>query len=150
MIVKGKLITCKREVKEFEKRSSEEKLWLTLAEVTLDDAQKAELEEAFKEAGKKFTPEWVKNFNGYVNVSTQFELAYCFGKKLSEELGDTYAPEGTDVLALIKNGFPYMGAEAKLSLNIKEGAVYPNSIKLLSKGNAFNPFAEFEDDDEED
>ena len=88
-------------------------------------------------------------FRSNINVSTQFELAYCFGKKLSEELGDTYAPEGTDVLALIKAGFPYMGAEAKLSLNIKEGAVYPNSIKLITKGNAFNPFAEFEDDDED-
>lgn len=149
MIVKGKLITCKREVKEFEKRSSEEKLWLTLAEVTLDDAQKAELEEAFKEVGKKFTPEWVKNFNGYVNVSTQFDLPYILGKAVREETNDEFDEKGDNVLALIKSGFPYMGAEAKLSLNIKEGAVYPNSIKFLTKGNAFNPFAEFEDDDED-
>ena len=149
MIVKGKLITCKREVKEFEKRSTEEKLWLTLAEVELSDEQKAELEEAFKDAGKKFTPDWVKNFNGYVNVSTQFDLAYKFGKTLTAELEDTYAPEGADVLALIKSGFPYMGAEAKLSLALKDGAVYPNSIKFVTKGNAFNPFSEFEDDDED-
>lgn len=149
MIVKGKLITCKREVKEFEKRSTEEKLWLTLAEVELSDKQKAELEEAFKDAGKKFTPEWVKNFNGYVNVSTQFDLAYKFGETLTAVLEDTYAPEGADVLALIKAGFPYMGAEAKLSLALKDGAVYPNSIKFITMGNAFNPFAEFEDDEED-
>lgn len=149
MIVKGKLITCKREVKEFEKRSTEEKLWLTLAEVVLSDEQKKELEEAFKDAGKKFTPDWIKNFNGYVNVSTQFDLAYCFGKTLAGELGDTYAAEGPDVLSLIKEGFPYMGAEAKLSLALKDGAVYPNSIKFITKGNAFNPFAEFEDDEED-
>lgn len=149
MIVKGKLITCKREVKKFEKRSTEEKLWLTLAEVELSDEQKKELEDAFKDAGKKFTPDWVKNFNGYVNVSTQFDLAYKFDKTLTAKLKDTYAPEGTDVLALIKSGFPYMGAEAKLSLALKDGAVYPNSIKFITKGNAFNPFAEFEDDDED-
>ena len=149
MLVKGKLITCKREVKEFEKRSTEEKLWITLAEVELTDEQKAELDEAFKDAGKKFTPEWIKNFNGYVNTSTQFELAYKFGKTLAEKLGEKYPAEGNDVMALIKSGFPYMGAEVKLSLQIKDGAVYPNAIKFITEGNAFNPFAEFEDDEED-
>lgn len=149
MLVRGKLITCKKEVKEFEKRSTENKLWLTLAEVELDDAQKAELEEAFKDAGKKFTPEWIKNFSGYVNTSTQFELAYRIGGQLAEELNGEYPVEGNDVLDLIKDGFPYMGATVKLSLKVQEGAVYPNAIKFLTKGNAFNPFAEFDDDDED-
>lgn len=149
MLVRGKLITCKKEVKEFEKRSTENKLWLTLAEVELDDAQKAELEEAFKDAGKKFTPEWIKNFSGYVNTSTQFELAYRLGKNITAELKEKYPEEGADVLQLIKDGFPYMGAEVKLSLKVQEGAVYPNAIKFLTEGNAFNPFAEFDDDNED-
>lgn len=149
MLIKGKLITCKKEVKEFEKRSTEEKLWLTVAEVELSEEQHIELEEAFKDAGKKFTPEWIKNFNGYVNTSTQFELAYRLGKNIPDELKAKYPEEGTDVLQLIKDGFPYMGAEVKLSLQVKEGAVYPNAIKFLSEGNAFNPFAKFDDDDED-
>lgn len=148
MIIKGKLITCKKEVKEFEKRQTEEKLWITLAEATLSDEQKEELNEAFKDAGKKFTPEWVKNFNGYVNVSTQFDLAYRLSKSLAEKLSD-FDEEGQSVLDLIKVGFPYMGAEVKLSLKVQEGAVYPNAIKFLTEGNAFNPFAEFDDEDED-
>lgn len=148
MLIRGKLITCKKEVKEFEKRQTEEKLWITLAEVTLDEEQKAELNEAFKDAGKKFTPEWIKNFTGYVNTSTQFDLAYRLGKSLAEKLSD-FDGEGQSVLDLIKAGFPYMGAEVKLSLKVQEGAVYPNAIKFLTEGNAFNPFAEFDDDEED-
>lgn len=149
MLIKGKLITCKKEVKEFEKRQTEEKLWITLAEATLSDEQKEELNEAFKDAGKKFTPEWIKNFTGYVNTSTQFDLAYRLGKNIPEELKAKYPEEGGDILQLIKDGFPYMGADVKLSLKVQEGAVYPNAIKFLTEGNAFNPFAEFDDEDED-
>ena len=74
MIVKGKLITCKREVKEFKGKKGDEALYITLAEVELSKDQKKELENAFKDAGPKFTPEWVKDFNGYVNVKTQYDL----------------------------------------------------------------------------
>lgn len=149
MLIKGKLITCKKEVKEFEKRQTEEKLWITLAEAELDDEQKAELADAFKDAGKKFTPEWIKNFTGYVNTSTQFDLAYRLGKNIPAELKEKYPEEGPNVLQLIKDGFPYMGATVKLSLKVQEGAIYPNAIKFLSEGNAFNPYAEFDDDDED-
>ena len=149
MLIRGKLITCKKEVKEFEKRQTEEKLWITLAEAELSEEQKAELNEAFEDAGKKFTPEWIKNFTGYVNTSTQFDLAYRLGKNVPTELKEKYPEEGANVLQLIKDGFPYMGAEVKLSLKVQEGAVYPNAIKFLTEGNAFNPFAEFDDDDED-
>lgn len=149
MLIKGKLITCKKEVKEFEKRQTEEKLWITLAEAELNDEQKAELADAFKDAGKKFTPEWIKNFTGYVNTSTQFDLAYRLGKNIPAELKEKYPEEGPNVLQLIKDGFPYMGATVKLSLKVQEGAIYPNAIKFLSEGNAFNPYAEFDDDEED-
>lgn len=149
MLIRGKLITCKKEVKEFEKRQTEEKLWITLAEAELSEEQKAELNEAFKDAGKKFTPEWIKNFTGYVNTSTQFDLAYRLGKNIPAELKEKYPEEGANVLQLIKDGFPYMGAEVKLSLKVQEGAVYPNAIKFLTEGNVFNPFAEFDDEEED-
>ncbi len=149
MVVKGKLITCKREVKEFGKRQSEEKLWITLAEAEITPEQVKELEEAFKDAGKNFTPAWVKKFEGYVNVSTQYDLAYVLGKAVRESTNDEYDEKGDSVLALIKAGFPYIGADVKLSLNVKEGAVYPVAVKFLSEGKPFNPYAEFEDDDED-
>lgn len=139
MIVKGKLITCKREIKEFNGKKGEEALYITLAEVELSKDQKKELEEAFKDSGKKFTPEWVKDFEGYVNVKTQYELP-C---------RDLEGHDQASIETFIK-GFAWMGAEVQLSLNIKEGAVYPNAIIFKSEGKAFNPFAEFDKDGEED
>ena len=148
MVVKGKLITCKREVKNFGKRETEEKLWITLADAELTKEQQAELEAAFKDAGKSFTPAWVKKFEGYINVSTQYDLPYILGKALKEAYPDV-EEKGDSILKLIQGGFPYLGADVKLSLNVKEGAVYPLSIKILSEGKPFNPYSEFDDDDED-
>ena len=72
MIIKGKLIVCKRTVKEFKGKTVKEKLYVTLAEVKLDNDKMQEIQDAFKESGKKFTPDWVKNFTGYVNLATEF------------------------------------------------------------------------------
>ena len=139
MIIKGKLIACKREVKEFDKkRKSEEKLFITLADAVISDDQMKELQDAFKDSGAKFTPEWVKNFEGYVNLSTKFELP-C---------RDIEKNEHNSIESAIAGGLKWMGADVKCSINIKEGALYPNAILFLSEGSAFNAFAEFDEEEE--
>lgn len=139
MIVKGKLITCKKEVKEFKGKKGDEALYITLAEVDLSKDQKKELEETFKDAGAKFTPEWVKNFEGYVNVKTQYDLP-C---------RDLDGNDHKSIEDFIKD-FAWMGADVALSLNLKEGAVYPNALIFKGEGKPFNPFAEFDNMEEED
>ena len=140
MIIKGDLITCKRQVKEFKGKETKEKLFITVADVKLNKEKETELKNAFKDAGKNFTPDWIKNFKGYVNVSTEFELP-C---------RDLQGEEHDSIEKFIQEDkFPYMGAEVKLSLNVKEGAIYPNSIMFLSEGKPYNPFAEFDNDDED-
>lgn len=140
MVIKGKLITCKRQVKEFKGKEVKEQLYVTLAEVDLSKDKMKELQEAFKDAGKKFTPTWLTKFEGYVNLKTEFALP-CM---------DLEGNEHESVEDFIKETkFPYLGAEVKCSINVKEGAVYPNSIKFLSEGKPYNPFAEFDDDDED-
>ena len=140
MIIRGKLIVCRRTIKEFKGKQMKEKLYITLAEVKLDDDKMAELQAAFKEAGKKFTPDWIKNFTGYVNLATEFELP-CMDLD-----GDTH----DSIEAFITDEkFPWMGAEVKASINVKEGAIYPNSIKFLKEGNPFDAFGEFDNDDED-
>lgn len=138
MVIKGKLITCKRMTKEFKGKEVKEKLYVTLAEVELSKKKKEELDAAFKDAGKNFTPGWLKKFEGYVNLSTEFELP-C---------KDLEGNEHDSIETFIKE-FPYMGAEVKASLNVKDGAIYPNSILFLGEGKPFNPFAEFDDDDKD-
>lgn len=138
MIIEGTLIKCKREVKEFKDGSkSDEKLFLTLSEVELSEEQLAELKEAFKDSGKKLTPDWVLDPKGYVNVSTKYALpvraAYLEPIK-----------EYNSVEKEIEEGLLVIGAKVKLSMNVKEGAVYPQALILLTEGNARNPFAEFD------
>lgn len=140
MVIKGKLITCKRQVKEFNGKSQKEMLYITLAEVDLSKDKLQELTEKFKEAGKKFTPDWVKNFKGYVNLKTEFDLP-CkdLEGKEHDSIEDWIADEK----------FPWMGAEVKISINLKEGAVYPKSLMFISEGQPYDPFAEFDNDDED-
>ena len=137
MIVKGKLIKCKREVKEFKKGTSKNKLWITLAEVKLSDDQLKELREAFKDSGKNFTPDWILEPEGYINVSTEFELPVRVA--YTEEVTDH------DSIESILKDIKWVGAECFLNLNIKEGAVYPVAIMLTKEGEARNPFAAFDE-----
>ena len=136
MIVKGKLIKARRQSKTFKGKEQEEKLYVTLSDVELTKEQQEELKEAFKEAGKKFTPSWIDNFEGYVNVSTKFEIPTkgYDGKKYTS-LEDYIADEMPN----------FYNAIVRLSLNVKDGAVYPKAIIFDTEGEEFDPFADFED-----
>lgn len=134
MVIDGKLIQCKREVKSFDKAKSEEKLWISLAEVDLSSAQQKELLEAFKDSGKKFTPDWIQDFKGYANLSTKFALPV---KDLDGNIHDS-------IEEFISEGFGWMGATVSLAINVKEGAVYPQAMIVLKEGERPNPFAEFD------
>lgn len=137
MIIKGKLIECKRERRKFDRRESEEKLWISLADAVITDVQMQQIQKAFDEAGKKFTPDWVKNFKGYVNVSTKYEVPFRDVEKV----------EYSDIEAAIRNGFKWMGAEVQMSIAIKEGAIYPRAIVFLTEGSAVNAFSDFDEED---
>lgn len=136
MVVKGKLIKARRQVKTFKGKEQEEKLYLTLSDVTLTKEQQEELKEAFKEAGKKFTPSWIDNFEGYVNVSTKFEIpTKGYDGKKYDSLEDYIADEMPN----------FYNAIVRLSLNVKDGAVYPKAIIFDTEGEEFDPFIDFED-----
>lgn len=137
IIVKGKLIKCVRKAKTFKGVTGKEKLYLTIAEVELSDEQKEALKECYKDSGTKFTPEWVKNFEGYVNVSTVYDLPYSdqVNNKQGESLED-YIADDFD---------KWCGASVGLSLNLKEGAVYPKALMIYEEGKEFDPFADFEE-----
>lgn len=133
MIIKGKLIKCARSVKEFKGKVQPEKLYITLAEVKkLDD----EIVDAFKDSGKTFTPDWVKNFEGFVNLATQYDLP-------ARDLKDRQFDSVLDMFA--DENFPWMGAEVGVSVNVKKGAIYPKAIKFYSEGTEFDAFSEFDE-----
>lgn len=139
MIIKGKLIKLKREAKEFDKGGKKDGLFITVAEVNLTDEQMEELMDCFKESGKKFTPSWLTDFEGYVNLFTKFELPTRFGKIEK------------DVESMVEDGdFDYLGAEVKVSIKCKEGAIYPISMVVLKNGEKPNAFKEFDGEDKEE
>lgn len=134
MVIEGTLIKARREQKEF-KGNKIDKFNITVAEVKLTDEQKNELKEAFKDSGVNFTPAWVKDFEGYVNVgSSEFAVPYqdIMGKKY-ESLEEA-----------VNDGLPYMGAKVKLALNVKPGAIYPKAMVFLTEGEPYNPFNDFD------
>lgn len=136
MVVKGKLIKARRMVKEFKGQKSDEKLYITLAEVKLTDEQMKTLKDAFKESGKKFTPSWITDFEGFVNVATKFELpAKSYGGQKYDSLEDLIADEPN-----------YYQADVRLSLNVKDGAIYPKAIVFDGEGKEFDPFADMDEE----
>ena len=138
MLIEGKLITCKRESREFRDKVGKEMLYITLAEADISDVKWMKIKEVFKESGKKFTPDWVKKFEGYVNLKTEFKVP-C---------KDLEGGEHDSIEEFIKT-FAWLGASVKVSVILKDGAIYPNALIFLSEGKSFNPFAEFENDEED-
>lgn len=148
MIIKGKLGYCKREVKKFEDRETKEKLFISLKDVdSITKEQWVEIKKVYEDVGKKFTPEWVKDFKGYVNVASQYDVP------VRQNVSDQYEKEYDTIEKLIAAGFPWYGAECRVSVNLKSddkaNAIYPKSIIIDSEGTAFNAFDEFDNDAED-
>lgn len=135
LTIKGSLIKCNRSAKEWRGVKGKEKLYITLAEVELTEEQNAIIADAFKDAGNKFTPDWVKEFEGYVNLSTIYELP-C----RSQVDGRDYE----SIEDYIADGFSWLGAEASISINVKDGALYPKAICIHTEGKEYNPFEDFD------
>ena len=134
MIIKGKLIKCNRTKKNFKGREGEEKLYITLADAEITPAQFEELEKAFAESGKQFTPEWIKKFEGFANFSTKFELP----------VETVNGKRDTSVEAAIADGLKWFSADVELSINVKTSALYPQAIRFKTVGKDIDAFAEFD------
>lgn len=136
IIFTGKLIKCNRAEKEFKGKKSAEKLYITLAEVDIDDETMEIVKSAYKEAGARFTPAWVKEFEGFVNLSTKYELPFK---------DNVNGVTGENIEDYIVDGFNWCGATVKVSVNVKDGALYPKAIVIDEEGKEFDPFSDFEE-----
>ena len=89
-------------------------------------------DEFYKTVGNKLTPTWLKERNGYINVSSKFDIPVKTVNGRIIEFSDLI--ETTTCI----------GSKIKLALNVKEGAVYPISILILEDGEENDPFAMFD------
>ena len=88
----------------------------------------AKFEKAYEKSGSRLTPNWVKDKDGYINLNSKFDIPCkdITGKIITFE---EFTEKSTALGSLIK-----------VSLTIKEGAVYPVAFKVLQEGEELNPF----------
>lgn len=134
VIVTGELIKARRESKEYRGRKQAEKFYISLANVEFTDEQKEIIKGAFVNSGEQFTPTWVKDMNGYVNVSSVYDIPV-------KHIDGVVEPS---IEKSIANGFPFMHAKVKCALTLKDGAIYPKAIQIVEEGNVYDPFSGFE------
>lgn len=131
VVFEGILIKARTEAKEYKGRKQPEKFHISLADVK--ELPKAVVA-AYKDAGDRFTPSWVKKFEGFVNLSTKYDLP------VKDENGRKY-PSFQD---MISDGYPFMRSKVKIGCVVKEGAIYPKSLLILAEGEEYDPFAMFD------
>ena len=103
-----------------------------LDEPLSDEVRKSILTATGLEVSSSWCPSWLKEDSDYVNVHTKFDLP-C----------QTVANNGTFYEITADEVFE--GAEIALILVCKEGAVYPQALRVYKNGEPYNPFEDFED-----
>lgn len=85
---------------------------------------------AYDNVGTKLTPSWFKNRDGYINFSSIYSIPVmdAGGKRISfDEWLENYN---------------VLGSIVKVAFKQKDGAVYPEAIKVLEDGEERDPFAD--------
>ena len=105
------------------KFNSEEKNHITInGEIPYDEIT------AFENSGSKLTPTWYKNKDGYMNLTSKFDIPVkdTNGKVITF---DTWIHEHNVV-----------GAVVNIKTIQKDGVIYPSAIVVVEEGEELNPF----------
>lgn len=135
VVVSGKLRKCRKETKTFKGKKGDEKLYITLADADLNDEDMQVFKEAYKSSGEKFTPSWIKEYEGFVNLSTVFDVPV----KVAFDCDRVF-----DSALEYTKEYDFYNADVQLSIIIKEGALYPRSMIVESAGEPYDQFADFD------
>ena len=87
---------------------------------------------AYDSCGSKYTPSWLKKAEGYINLSSRYDIPVRIGTRVYtfEEWIDGEAASNTAI-----------HAEVRMMVRQKEGAVYPVCIDVLTDGYQDDAFA---------
>lgn len=100
--------------------------------IKLSDPDLTEFEQVYAETPKKLQPKWFKEETGYISLNSIYDIP-------------TMDPAGKEVMLsdIMASDFTLIGAEVGVSVVLKDGAVYPKSIRIISEGEPSDPFADF-------
>lgn len=85
---------------------------------------------AYDNAGTKLTPSWLKNRDGYINLSSIYSIPVMNALGRQIDFDDWLAD------------YNVLGSKVKVSIKQKDGAIYPEAIKVLEDGEERDPFAD--------
>jgi len=84
---------------------------------------------AYNDCGPKYTPKWLKDANGYINLDSSFDIPVMIdGNEISFD-------DWLELKTII-------GSEVKVKIRQKDGKVYPVCIKVLKEGEKIDHFAD--------
>ena len=124
VIVEGTVVSARIGTSRFDDKEKC-RLSIKCEPTTLDYAK---FEKAYEKSGSRLTPNWVKDKDGYINLNSKFNIPCkdITGKAITFE---EFTEKSTA-----------LGSEIKLTLTIKDGAIYPVAFKVLQEGEELNPF----------
>ena len=85
---------------------------------------------AYDNVGTKLTPSWLKNRDGYINLSSIYSIPVMDARGKQIDFDDWLAE------------YNVLGSKIKVSIKQKDGAIYPEAIKVLEDGEERDPFAD--------
>lgn len=83
---------------------------------------------AFDDCGPKFTPSWLKDAEGYMNLKSNFDIPVKDTKGRKISFDDWLETETCT------------GADVKVKIRQKDGAIYPMAIVIVKDGENIDPF----------
>ena len=87
---------------------------------------------AFDKSGERLTPTWFKERNGYMNLSSIYDIPV----KINGARVITFEDWTSE--------YDVVGATITIKITEKEGALYPTAILLIESGEKINPFEDME------
>lgn len=85
---------------------------------------------AYDNSGTKLTPACFKNQDGYINLSSIYSIPVMNSKGVKISFDEWL------------ENYNVLGSIVRVSVKQKEGAVYPEAIKVLEDGEERDPFAD--------
>lgn len=85
---------------------------------------------AYDNVGTKLTPSWLKNRDGYINLSSIYSIPVMNARGNRIDFDDWLAD------------YNVLGSKIRVSIKQKDGAIYPEAIRVLEDGEERDPFAD--------
>ena len=85
---------------------------------------------AYDNVGTKLTPSWLKNREGYIILSSIYSIPVMDARGKQIDFDDWLAE------------YNVLGSLVKISIKQKDGAIYPEAIRVLEDGEERDPFAD--------